>query len=459
MNQSFKAGLARIDITPPPGTIINGDFIVRRANSIHDSLYVAAMVMKKDFVWTAIVLADVCAMSKSFLDEVKRDISMSTPLKAENILIASTHAHSTGSVADIFLSSPDFNYMAQLRKKIVEAVAAAKENIEDAKVAFGRVEAPEHAVCRRYFMKKGYKPYNPVTNSFDKVKTNPLGDEHLIETRVAQTDIGLNYVAIKSLDDRWLGLLANYSLHYVGDCAPDSISSDYFGKFRTMIAEDLGAGEDFVAIMSNGTSGDVNIWDFIEPGRYPKKEHEKSTLIARDLARKVAQSIHLLDWQHNPALDAAYAEVEIKVRKPSTTDFEISKRVMDDTDYSQLQVYENGRIIEDSIRRIYAREQVLLNEYPDRILFPVQAIKLGSGIIGGLGGEFFSKTGLLLKHEFGKYTFFTVTMANGYVGYVPPENEMRLGGYETWRCRTSFLEREAEQIIRQKLSVLVNKIR
>ena len=38
---------------------------------------------------------------------------------------------------------------------------------------------------------------------------------------------------------------------------------------------------------------------------------------------------------------------------------------------------------------------------------------------------------------------FTVELANGYNGYLPTPEQHRLGGYETWRARSSYLEVEA----------------
>src|SRR5690606_28695917 len=99
---------------------------------------------------------------------------------------------------------------------------------------------------------------------------------------------------------------------------------------------------------------------------------------------------------------------------------------------------------------------MLLSRYPDEILFPIQCFHIGSGAIGGLGGEFFSETGLALKAEAPAEKYFTICLANDYVGYVPPEHEIQQGGYETWRCRTSFLEMTAEEKVR---NVLLAQIR
>jgi len=38
----------------------------------------------------------------------------------------------------------------------------------------------------------------------------------------------------------------------------------------------------------------------------------------------------------------------------------------------------------------------------------------------------------------------TVSLANGYNGYLPREPDHAHGGYETWRARSSYLEATAE---------------
>src|SRR5699024_4427801 len=103
---------------------------------------------------------------------------------------------------------------------------------------------------------------------------------------------------------------------------------------------------------------------------------------------------------------------------------------------------------DEILKAIYAREQVLLDGYPDKIYFPVQVIRVGSGIIGGLGGEFFSETGLWLKANVEVKNYFTITQANDSEGYIPPAHEFDLGGYETWRRRGCFLHTRAEEEIK-----------
>ncbi|CAG5018758.1 hypothetical protein DYBT9275_06065 [Dyadobacter sp. CECT 9275] len=449
---SFQAGAAKVKTTPPLGTRINGDFITHYATYIHDDLYSKALVLKNGSTLIALVVVDICIMPRDFLDQVKADITRATGIPASNIMISSTHTHAAGSVADVHLGSADPAYSKKLPGLILQSVQRAMDHLKPAQIAFGSVAAPEHLLCRRYKMQETYLPFNPVTGGTDQIKTNPFGAESLIENSIAPTDPELGYLAVKGLDGEWISLLANYSLHYVGDWENGTISADYFGMFAARLAERLQVEDSFVGIMSNGTSGDVNIWDFQDSNRYPKENFEKSRLIGNSLADKIVDNLPNLIWQTDPELSIGYDEIEIDVVKPSASELSSAALLVAGARYEEIEPDQNG------LRQIYAREQMLLNEFPAQCITPVQAIKIGEGAIGALAGEFFSETGLRLKAAKKSKYYFTITMANGNAGYVPPAAEIAKGGYETWRCRYSCLVPGAEEVIRKRLLVLLDQL-
>jgi hypothetical protein len=442
----FYAGAFKVDITPPLGTMINGDFVPHYARTIHDPLYAKALVIRGDDVTVGIVVVDIAAMAKEFIDDVKGLIKERTGIDPANMMVASTHTHAAGSIEGLLLSEADLAYRRELPGLIVDAVAVALERLRPAKVGFGFVDVPEHVVCRRYYMKEGYVARNPVTGGTDRVKTNPVGDESQIDRRVSTMDTEVGFVAVKGTDDKWISVLANYSMHYAGDWENGTITADYFGVFSRHIQQKISADEDFVGMMSNGTSGEANIWDFLDPDRYPREFFGKSELIGKDIAEKVAHSLGEVEWQTDPVVRVSYKEIEVAVRKPSAYELEAAKKTVASTSYAEIRDIDS-----EALRKIYAREQVLLNAYPDSKKLPLQVIRIGNGMIGGLGGEFFAETGLWLKENTPMTTYFTICFANDYVGYVPPQHEIEQGGYETWRCRTSHLEAGAERRIREAL--------
>lgn len=443
---NFKAGAFMTEITPPLGTLINGDFTTHYARTVHDPLYVKALVLNTKDVTLILVIVDICAMRRDLLDDVKAQIERRTGVPSSNVLIASTHTHASGSVEPLLLVEADLAYRNTLPEAIVKTVVRAKKNLRPAKVAFGSANAPEHVVCRRFYMKNGYHALNPVTGGEDKVKTNPFGDEDQIDRRVSKMDTEVSFMAVRGLDDSWISVLANYSMHYAGDWENGTITADYFGAFSKHIKTKIGGTEDFVGIMSNGTSGEANIWDFLEPNRYPKEFFAKSDLIGNDLAQKVTDAMNEISWDEQPKLRSFYSDVPLLLRRPSPEELEKAKQLISETDYENIR-----EINSDALRLIYAREQVLLSEFGDQKLFPIQAFRIGSGIISGLGGEFFAETGLSLKNDNPAKKYFTICFANDYVGYVPPAHEIQNGGYETWRCRTSYLAPDSEEIIRDVL--------
>ena len=449
--ETIQAGTSQVDITPPLGTLINGDFITHYAFQIQDRMYAKALVLQQGGVLVAICVVDICAMRRPLLDEVKKGVQQQTGIPPERVLISSTHTHAGGSVESLLLGAADLEYRHRLPALIVQAIVQAQQNMRPARIGFGSVQAPEYVLCRRYFMQEGYTALNPVTGKPDKLKTNPFGAEDQILQPASRVDPELCYMAIKDEQGEWLCVLANYSMHYVGDWPNGTISPDYFGAFSRHLHQKLGAPAHFTGMLSNGTSGEANVWDFRNPSRFPTGSFEKSNLIGEALAEKVVQSLSSINWQTDPELAVQYEDVQVSVRKPGEQMLATAKEIAALSNYERLEGIDFA-----TMQKLYARELLLLNEYPDSVLFPVQAIRIGRIVIGALGGEFFAETGLKLKADHAGYHLFTVTMANDYVGYVCPAHEIERGGYETWLCRTSYLEVGAEEVVRERLGVLID---
>lgn len=445
------AGVSQIDVTPTLGTIINGEFTNRYAQSISDPLFVKSLVFKKGKELFGFVVVDNTAMRHDFIEDVKKRIYEKTGVTRGQILISCTHTHTAGSVADLLLGHVDIEYTEKLKNGIVKGFVEALAKFQPVEIGVGRVDVPEHVVCRRYIMKEGYaKAVNPITGQREKVKTNAR-DVSEIVSRTSTPDPELSFLVVKTLTGKYLSVLANYSLHYVGDFDENTISADYFGKFADYLKQKLNPDGEFVGIMSNGTSGDVNIWDFLEPNRYPTEPHAKSKLIAEDLANKLLAKLKSVKFQKDVELTYAYDDLNVATEKPSKNDLEAAEKILKETNFSSISTDK------EQIKRIYAREQLLLADYPDTVTFPIQTIKLGPYVIGALGGEIFAETGRKIKQDNPNY-LFTICLANDDVGYVPPKHEFQYGGYETWRNRTRFLTKNSEEKIRLSLDKTIKSI-
>ena len=71
----------------------------------------------------------------------------------------------------------------------------------------------------------------------------------------------------------------------------------------------------------------------------------------------------------------------------------------------------------------------------------------------------FADIGLTLKKKSPFGTTFTISLANGYNGYLPTPEQHKLGGYETWRARSSYLEVTASETIVATMFDLLAQLR
>jgi neutral ceramidase len=106
----------------------------------------------------------------------------------------------------------------------------------------------------------------------------------------------------------------------------------------------------------------------------------------------------------------------------------------------------------------YARETLLLEAYPDRVPVKLQAHRVGGLTIAAIPCEVFVEIGLQLKASRRLDQHFTISLANGYNGYLPTPEHHAFGGYETWLARSSYLEVEASTKIVKVLQELLAEV-
>jgi len=389
------------------------------------------------------------------INEAKDIIFERTGIRPEQVMVSSTHAHSCGSVIDVATCQADMNYRLIMPDKIVEAAEGALSDLKPAKIAWGSSNVPMHASCRRYFMKPGFSMVNPFGEK-EKVWMNPPIGSAYIDRPVAPTDPEVGFLAVKSLEDEWISILANYSTHYVGDIPRNTISADYFGEMDVKLKEKLGAGDGFISIMSNGTSGDVNTYDAELTRNYPTGYYEKTDLIANEIADSIIASLCNAEWSENPEFRVASANATVDRRRPGEKMLAWCEETVRTTDYNLLVSTQKAS---DDIAKSYALDILRIESYfHERFSLLTQAVRIGDGTIGTLPGEFFSETGLKLKAEAPFEHYFTITLANAQVGYVPPAHEFELGGYETWLCSGSMAETDAEESISKILKGLIESL-
>lgn len=110
----------------------------------------------------------------------------------------------------------------------------------------------------------------------------------------------------------------------------------------------------------------------------------------------------------------------------------------------------------ETMEQVYARETVLLADFPKEVSAPLQVLKIGDLRVSAIPAEVFVEIGLGLKSRHAQT--FTVSLANAYHGYLPTLEQHKLGGYETWRARSACLEADASTKIVAGLEELFKKL-
>ena len=299
-----------------------GGFLPFPAEHIHDELHARCLVLDDGTTRVALVVCDLLGLHRSVAVEARRLIEETTRIPASNVLISGTHTHSAvsalGDAPRPYASDTALNeYQRFVARRIADGVRRALTVRRPAEIAFGSVEVPEHVFNRRWFMKEGTVPVTPFGGTTDKVKMNPpAGSPDLVEP-AGPTDPAVSFIALREPGGRLISVYSAYSLHYVGGVGPGHISADYYGMYceaLKKLQKDYDSDPPFVAMMANGTSGDINNINFVTP-RGRKEPYEQMRYVAEDVAAKVNSALTSVTWQDHAPLGARYRELGLAWRK------------------------------------------------------------------------------------------------------------------------------------------------
>ena len=432
----FRAGAYAIDITPLElPVLVNGGVRERVANQVNDPLHARCLVLDDGTVQLAIVVVDSCLIPRSLADEVKDMAAQDTGIPSERILISATHTHSAPSLCGCLGTDRDERYAKWLPGKIAEGIHKAQKNFRPARVGWAVGSDETNVYCRRFLMKPGTALTNPYSDKRDdRAQMNPGHNNANAIRPTGPADTDVTILSVQTRNGRPLALLGNYSTHYAG--AP-VLSADYFAVFADEIGRLIGAKGDqprFVGIMSNGTSGDANCNNF---KRQQRRKYDYVS-VGRDVAKAAFEAYKTIKYNDWVPLEMREQQLVLDVRLP--TDKEVAKA----REFMKTVAGRKPRNWEE----VYARETVALAKMGPTRELKLQAIRIGDLGIAAIPCEVYGSTGLAIKAASPLQATMNISLANGCEGYIAPPEQHKLGGYTTWRARTSCLEELAEPKIK-----------
>ena len=440
----LRAGAAVADISPQQFPLnMPGGFNANMAEGIHDPLHARALVLDDGALQLALVVVDNLGIAREMADEARAIITERCGIPPEKVLVAATHTHSAPAANVKEGSEPAVAYRKLVIEGIADSVIRAHQSLRPAAVGAAAHPLPEEVFNRRWFLKPGKMPLNPF-GELDQVKMNPGTSAEVLDRPAGPTDPDVTVLSIQDTKSRKpLALFASYSLHYVGATPRALVSADYFGEFCRLMPSRVRGGEEFVAMLANGTSGDINNIPFLVT-RPPREPFEQIRIVAQKTADAAWHAWRSIERHEADAtLGMVQREITLKMRRPTSEQIERAKAVLAITDEAE-------RAKLPRLAEAYARRTLSLAEGDETVDVVLQAVRIGDLALCAIPFEVLVEIGLDIKARSPFPRNVVIGIANGSHGYLPTPEQHALGGYETW-MGTCRVQEDASVIITKHL--------
>lgn len=440
----FQAGVAVVDVTPTTlPAIVNGGLKSRSVGEVKTRLNTRALALADGKTKLVIVVVDSCMLPRPLLDEVKKLAENRTGVPMNRLLISATHTHSAPASMACLGTDIDPDYVPLVKLKIVDAIAAALAKLQPAQVGFGKENAANFTALRRWIRRPDRITNDPFGNPTVRATMHAGSNWDNVTGESGPEDPDLSLVSIQSTDGTPIAVLANFSMHYFS--GEKGLSADYFGLFCEGMKQRIAPDGDFVGIMSHGCSGDIWRKDYTQPDTWdPKMTIDKYSNGLLGIAMKAYQNI---TYRSDVTLAMTERRMTLKYRVPDKQRIEWARQIVEKL----------GDKTPTTQQEVYALEQLILDERKETEIV-VQGLRIGDIGIATTPCETYAITGLKVKAASPLAHNMVIELANGGDGYIPPPEQHRFGGYNTWAARSAGLEVTAEPKITEACISLLEEV-
>ncbi len=423
----FKAGFARVDVTPPLGIPLVGYFSHRVADGVLDPLYIDCVAVSDGTNNALVYCVDDLHLSNAFCKKAFEAITAATGVPRDRLYIHATHIH-TGPAdwqRDSFSKEENRLVMlhAELRiAKLADVGRFALSNMAPARICTAKTLCRDISFIRRYRMNDGSVRTNP--GLFNPNVKEPLGtpDETLQLIRFRRT--GAPDIAI-----------VNFGTH------PDTIggtkySADWPGVVRRTFEDAVGDG--VKCLFLNAAQGDVNHhYRFPPPGRAALNNERKTrrNAIAIHMGRAVAGAA-LSVWDVCEDIPSGPVRGLVECHPmPANVPTADEIKWVEMFDAGRKKEIPLGTMEITTLTSPGSRVRRLKNG-PDHFDILVSSLAIGDSLaFAGLPCEPFVDIGRAVKERSPFRTTIITCLTNGSEGYIPSTKSHAEGGYEALSSR------------------------
>ena len=426
----FKAGFARVEVTPPLGTELTGYFEKRISDGALDAIELNALAISKNEEKALIITGDFMYTGEKMLSEMRELLEEKVGIGAQNIILQSVHQHTSTSPDSV--SAVGREYQEKLKEKYCIVAKKAIEDLAPAKISIAQKETAEPiSFVRRFRMKDG------------STKTNPGVLNPMIDHPIGNADNTVRLVKFERENEKDIALVG-FQTH------PDVIggtkfSADWPGFVRRKTEADI---ENVHCLLLNGFQGDTNHINV------KKNETQDNYKISEKMGRIITDAVIKL-WDKTEEVPAGEIKARV-VMKYLPTNRNGMERIEECIEIRQK--YEKGEVMEEFEMGKYGEIWRIsrLAEAPVVQRLPISFISFGKIAIFGLGAEPFTDYADFARAYAPNRFILTACLANGAQDYLPSGAAYSEGGYE---ARVANFSQEVVDIVKTTTKEFLDELK
>ncbi len=427
----FKAAVSKVDITPPAGVRMAG-FDDTVSLAVHDPLWARCLVLDDGVSSVALVSTDLLFAERDIVKTVRAQVSSSTRIPPDAILIAGTHTHSGPARAGDDATSDEKSYWDELPGRLIGLIKETASQLQPAKISAA----------------SGW-----AAIGINRREKTPCGQIILGRNEFGTFDPELGVVRVDRTDGAPLAALLNFACH--GVCLMHDnrlISGDYPGYAVRLLEERLGGA---TALFFNGAAGNINPREVMQVGG--DRTVVGNFLVAGRAGEALAAEAERV-WPEAAAIESPTLSYVVRtVELPAGGEGAVRR--------SEARLRQAERQDEDSGGQdrdgMVARARRLLKRVREGADTPtradVQVLAVGPLAFVGWPCEAFCELGMALKRRSPFETTYVLGYANGSIGYVPTRAAFAEGGYEVEQA--DELADDAGEALVKESAALLNELR
>ncbi len=431
----LRAGVAKLDITPPVGVRLAGyDERVFPSLAVHDPLWARAIVFDNGATRVGLVAIDTLGISAEAVAMVRQGAA-AFGIVPEALLVSATHTHS-GPVfwADDSLATDEREYWAALPERLVAVLKEASRALSPVRVGAA----------------SGWSAIG-----INRREKTPGGTIVLGRNHFGPFDPEVGVLRIDHATGEPMACLVNYACHGVCLSGDNYLTSADYPGFAVHAIEERIPG--VTGLFMNGACGNVNPREgamghgLASGGSFMIAERAGSAL-AREAARAWHKAVpddcgRLTYASRTVALPTnrarAISRAEEGVRRAERAIARPTRQ------WSPYLIWYDVPDPEARRRAL----QHLRDQDDTPVQCETQAIGIGPATLLAWPGEVFCELGMDAKQRSPFRPTYTIGYANGWIGYVPTPEAFQEGGYEA-DSAAHLADDAGPQLVEQSLELL-----